>query len=154
MAKRGIAIVVSALNGVNRAAILPSRKAHISHDLACISSTASRRCSCWSSLSPYFLYQALRHKKYVGSLGSGSAICPCRSTSTATVDLDSRRVGGRGAAARPCHPSCAALSPLRLFLSTTTLSGQQLARRSVPDVDGVFYFPFDWTFTSAARSTS
>ncbi|MGH9219642.1 MAG: 3-deoxy-D-manno-octulosonic acid transferase, partial [Vicinamibacterales bacterium] len=29
------------------------------------------------------------------------------------------------------------------FLSTTTLAGQQLARRSVQDVDAVFYFPFD-----------
>jgi 3-deoxy-D-manno-octulosonic-acid transferase len=40
---------------------------------------------------------------------------------------------------------------LRLFLSTTTLTGQQLARRNVADVDAVFYFPFDWTF--AARRT-
>ena len=39
-----------------------------------------------------------------------------------------------------------ALPALRLFLSTTTMSGQQLARRSLPDVDAVFYFPFDWTF--------
>jgi 3-deoxy-D-manno-octulosonic-acid transferase len=35
---------------------------------------------------------------------------------------------------------------LRMFLSTTTLAGQQLARRSVPDVDAVFYFPFDLGF--------
>src|SRR4030095_16254268 len=34
---------------------------------------------------------------------------------------------------------------LRLFLSTTTLSGQRIAR-SVSDVDAVFYFPFDFTF--------
>jgi 3-deoxy-D-manno-octulosonic-acid transferase len=33
-------------------------------------------------------------------------------------------------------------------LSTTTLAGQQLARRSVTDADGVFYFPVDWTFTA------
>jgi 3-deoxy-D-manno-octulosonic-acid transferase len=32
---------------------------------------------------------------------------------------------------------------LRMFLSTTTMAGQQLARRSVRDVDAVFYFPFD-----------
>ncbi len=32
---------------------------------------------------------------------------------------------------------------LRMFLSTTTLAGQQLARRNVQDVDAVFYFPFD-----------
>ena len=37
---------------------------------------------------------------------------------------------------------------MRLFLSTTTRAGQQLARRSVSDVDGVFYFPFDWRFTA------
>jgi 3-deoxy-D-manno-octulosonic-acid transferase len=35
---------------------------------------------------------------------------------------------------------------LRMFLSTTTMAGQQLARRSVQDVDAVFYFPFDLGF--------
>ena len=30
---------------------------------------------------------------------------------------------------------------LRVFLSTTTLSGQSVARRSVADADAVFYFP-------------
>src|SRR5262249_18629028 len=35
---------------------------------------------------------------------------------------------------------------LRLFLSTTTIAGQQIARRQLADVDAVFYFPFDWTF--------
>jgi 3-deoxy-D-manno-octulosonic-acid transferase len=33
-----------------------------------------------------------------------------------------------------------------MFLSTTTMAGQQLARRSVQDVDAVFYFPFDLGF--------
>jgi 3-deoxy-D-manno-octulosonic-acid transferase len=35
---------------------------------------------------------------------------------------------------------------LRVFLSTTTMAGQQVARRSLPGVDGVFYFPFDLGF--------
>ena len=35
---------------------------------------------------------------------------------------------------------------LRIFLSTTTMAGQQVARRNVQDVDAVFYFPFDLTF--------
>ena len=35
---------------------------------------------------------------------------------------------------------------LRIFLSTTTLGGQQVARRNVHDVDAVFYFPFDLPF--------
>ena len=38
---------------------------------------------------------------------------------------------------------------LRLYLSTTTMAGQQVARRGVQHVDGVFYFPFDWTFIVA-----
>src|SRR5262249_39125062 len=32
---------------------------------------------------------------------------------------------------------------LKLFLSTTTMTGQQIAQTRVPHVDGVFYFPFD-----------
>jgi 3-deoxy-D-manno-octulosonic-acid transferase len=38
---------------------------------------------------------------------------------------------------------------VRLLLSTTTRTGQGVARQQ--DVDAVFYFPFDWTF--AARRT-
>ena len=38
---------------------------------------------------------------------------------------------------------------LRLFLSTTTMAGQQVARRNLQHVDAVFYFPFDWPSSSA-----
>jgi 3-deoxy-D-manno-octulosonic-acid transferase len=55
---------------------------------------------------------------------------------------------GEVLAARPLISELRRRYPkLRLFLSTTTLAGQQLARRNVSDVDAVFYFPFDWTFT-------
>src|SRR3989442_4437888 len=33
---------------------------------------------------------------------------------------------------------------LRLFLSTTTVAGQQVAKRNLQHVDAVFYFPFDF----------
>src|SRR5207247_3211101 len=36
---------------------------------------------------------------------------------------------------------------LRLFLSTTTMTGQQIARNSLQYIDEVFYFPFDLGFT-------
>src|SRR5205085_12484595 len=56
---------------------------------------------------------------------------------------------GEVLSARPLITELRARYPkLRVFLSTTTLTGQQLARRSVSDVDAVFYFPFDWTFTA------
>ena len=46
--------------------------------------------------------------------------------------------------ARPLITALRARHPgLRIFVSTTTGSAQQLARRSVPDADAVFYFPFD-----------
>jgi 3-deoxy-D-manno-octulosonic-acid transferase len=35
---------------------------------------------------------------------------------------------------------------LRLYLSTTTMAGQQVAKRNLQHVDAVFYFPFDWAF--------
>ncbi len=35
---------------------------------------------------------------------------------------------------------------LRLFVSTTTIAGQQVARQNVQHVDEVFYFPFDLGF--------
>jgi 3-deoxy-D-manno-octulosonic-acid transferase len=35
---------------------------------------------------------------------------------------------------------------LRLFLSTTTMAGQDVAKRNLRHVDAVFYFPFDWAF--------
>ena len=100
-------------------------------------------------LSPYFLYQALRHNKYVGSLGQRLGYLPVSFNLDAEESIWVHAVSvGEVLAARPIIADLRARYPeLRLFLSTTTLSGQQLARRSVPDVDAVFYLPFDWTFT-------
>ena len=35
---------------------------------------------------------------------------------------------------------------LRLYLSTTTIAGQQVAKRYPQHLDGIFYFPLDWAF--------
>ncbi len=32
---------------------------------------------------------------------------------------------------------------LKIFVSTTTMTGQQIAQTRLPNVDAVFYFPFD-----------
>ena len=100
-------------------------------------------------LSPYFLYQALRHKKYVGSLGQRLGYLPVSFNLDAEASIWIHAVSvGEVLSVRPVVTELRKRYPsLRLFLSTTTLSGQQLARRNVTDVDGVFYFPFDWTFT-------
>ena len=100
-------------------------------------------------LSPYFLYEALRHKKYVGSLRQRLGSLPVSFNLDADESIWVHAVSvGEVLAARPLLNDLRQRYPhLRLFLSTTTRAGQQLARRSLSEVDGVFYFPFDWTFT-------
>jgi 3-deoxy-D-manno-octulosonic-acid transferase len=101
-------------------------------------------------LAPYFVYQALRHNKYVGSLGQRLGYFPVSFNLDAEDSIWVHAVSvGEVLAARPLiHELKQRYPNLRLFLSTTTRAGQQLARRSLPDVDGVFYFPFDWRFTA------
>jgi len=100
--------------------------------------------------SPYFLYQALRHNKYVGSIAQRLGYLPVSFNLDGDESIWVHAVSvGEVLSARPLISELRASYPkLRLFLSTTTLTGQQLARRSVPDVDAVFYFPFDWTITA------
>jgi 3-deoxy-D-manno-octulosonic-acid transferase len=105
------------------------------------------------ALSPYFLYQALRHNKYVGSFGQRLGYLPVSLNLDGDDSIWVHAVSvGEVLAARSVIAELRRRYPrLRLFLSTTTRAGQQLARRSVSDIDGVFYFPFDWAF--AVRRT-
>jgi 3-deoxy-D-manno-octulosonic-acid transferase len=99
------------------------------------------------ALAPYFLYQALRHNKYVGSLSQRLGYLPVSFNLDAEESIWVHAVSvGEVLAARPIVAGLKARYPsLRVFLSTTTLSGQKLAR-SVSDADAVFYFPFDFRF--------
>jgi 3-deoxy-D-manno-octulosonic-acid transferase len=102
------------------------------------------------AISPYFVYQAIRHKKYIGSLGQRLGYLPISFNLDGDESIWVHAVSvGEVLVARTLIPELRRRYPrLKLFLSTTTLSGQQLARRDVRDVDGVFYFPFDWRFTA------
>ena len=95
--------------------------------------------------SPWFVYQALRYRKYVGSLGQRMGYLPVSFNMDADPSIWIHAVSvGEVLTARPLISDLKRRYPeLRLFLSTTTLAGQQLARRNVQDVDAVFYFPFD-----------
>jgi 3-deoxy-D-manno-octulosonic-acid transferase len=98
--------------------------------------------------SPYFVYQAVRHRKYLGSLGQRFGYLPVSFNLDGDASIWVHAVSvGEVLAARPLLADLRARYPrLRLFLSTTTRTGQELARR-LGEADGVFYFPFDWTFT-------
>jgi len=100
------------------------------------------------AVSPWLVYQAVRYRKYVGSLSQRLGYLPVSFNIDAEPSIWIHAVSvGELLTARPLiaalrekHPS------LRIFLSTTTMSAQQLARRNPLDVDGVFYFPFDLGF--------
>ena len=102
------------------------------------------------ALAPYFLYQALRHKKYVGTVKQRLGYLPVLFNLDGDDSIWVHAVSvGEVLAARSIVGELRQRYPrLRLFLSTTTRAGQELARRNLGDVDGVFYFPFDWAFST------
>jgi 3-deoxy-D-manno-octulosonic-acid transferase len=95
-------------------------------------------------VSPWFLYQAIRYRKYVASLPQRMGYLPLSFNMDGEQSIWIHAVSvGEVLTARPLARDLRARYPrLRIFLSTTTMTGQAIARR-VQDVDGVFYFPFD-----------
>jgi 3-deoxy-D-manno-octulosonic-acid transferase len=98
--------------------------------------------------SPYLIYQAVRYKKYIGSLGQRMGYLPLSFNYDGEESIWIHAVSvGEVLTARALIPDLRRRYPrLRIFLSTTTLAGQQVARRNVRDLDAVFYFPFDLAF--------
>jgi 3-deoxy-D-manno-octulosonic-acid transferase len=98
--------------------------------------------------SPWFVYQALRYRKYVGSFGQRMGYLPVSFNVDGDRSIWIHAVSvGEVLSVRPLIADLRQRYPeLKVFLSTTTIAGQQLARRSVRDVDEVFYFPFDLAF--------
>jgi len=98
-------------------------------------------------VSPYFVYQAIRHGKYVGSLRQRLGYLPISFNIDGEASIWIHAVSvGEALTARALVADLRERYPrLRLYLSTTTMAGQDVARRGVQHVDGVFYFPFDWS---------
>jgi 3-deoxy-D-manno-octulosonic-acid transferase len=99
-------------------------------------------------VSPYFVYQAIRYKKYIGSLRQRLGYLPISFNVDGEESIWIHAVSvGEALTARALAEDLKARYPrLRLFLSTTTLAGQEVAKRNLRHVDAVFYFPFDWAF--------
>src|SRR5438477_9919689 len=99
-------------------------------------------------VSPYFLYQAIRYKKYIGSLRQRLGFLPITFNIDGEESIWIHAVSvGEALTARALAADLKSRYPrLRLFLSTTTIAGQEVARSSLSNVDAVFYFPFDWAF--------
>ena len=100
-------------------------------------------------VSPYFLYQAIRYKKYIGNVRERLGYLPISFNVDGDASIWIHAVSvGEALTARALASDLKARYPrLKLYLSTTTMAGQQVARSSLRHlVDGVFYFPFDWAF--------
>ncbi|MEO6393030.1 MAG: 3-deoxy-D-manno-octulosonic acid transferase [Pyrinomonadaceae bacterium] len=103
-------------------------------------------------LSPYFLYQAWRHGKYLPSLRERLGWLPAFEHTRPVIWLHCVSVG-ETQAARPLAQVIRERYPDHdLVVTTTTLTGQNIAREVFADLAcRVFYFPFDWRF--AVRRT-
>jgi len=102
-------------------------------------------------LSPYWLVQGLRRHKYLSNLGqrlgfSFPNLAKLPADRPGAVWMHAVSVGealSGVALARRLKESYPARP---LIISTTTLTGQALARERMPFADAIIYFPFDWAF--------
>ena len=95
--------------------------------------------------TPWFLYQAIRYRKYVSSLTQRLGILPVSLNLDGDESIWIHAVSvGEALVARSLLPELRQRYPgLKIFVSTTTITGQQIARTRLPNVDAVFFFPFD-----------
>jgi len=95
--------------------------------------------------SPWFLYQAVRHGKYLGNLAERLGRLPVSLNVDREPSIWLHAVSvGEALTAKALAAEIKARYPRhRLFISTTTMTGQQIARNSFQAADGIFYFPLD-----------
>jgi 3-deoxy-D-manno-octulosonic-acid transferase len=95
--------------------------------------------------SPYLAWQAIRYRKYVRNFRQRLGYLPISFNLDGDESIWIHAVSvGEVLTARALLPQLRERYPrLRLFLSTTTITGQQIAKANLQYVDEVFYFPFD-----------
>ncbi len=102
--------------------------------------------------APYWLIQGLRHGKYLANLGQrlgfsvpGAAKLPAGRPGAIWIHAVS--VGEVLAGVALAKRLKQAYPQRPLVISTTTMTGQNLARERMPCADAIVYFPFDWAFS-------
>lgn len=101
-------------------------------------------------LTPYWLIQGIRHKKYLSNLGERLGL-----SFPALEGLPKERPGAIWLHAVSVGEVLSGLvlakrlkeqfPEMPLVVSTTTITGQALAKERMPFADAVIYFPLDWT---------
>jgi len=102
-------------------------------------------------LLPYFVIQAIRSGKYSGSLSQRLGSLPSTlqgGSGRKTIWIHAVSVGELIAATQLIESLSRERPDYRVVISTTTRTGQQLARKKLAGItQGIFYFPFDWMFS-------
>ncbi|MCI0665129.1 MAG: 3-deoxy-D-manno-octulosonic acid transferase [Acidobacteria bacterium] len=100
------------------------------------------------ALLPYFAYQALVNRKYLSNFRERLGWYPdlLKSGSQPAIWLHAVSVGETLAAQSLVRALRERFPGHRIILSTTTATGQAVARSRVTEADGFCYFPFDWRF--------
>jgi len=102
-------------------------------------------------LTPYWIVQGLRHGKYFSNLEqrlgfSFPALSKLPENRAGAIWIHAVSVGEALSGVTLAKRLKQAYPDRPLFVSTTTLTGQALARERMPFADTIFYFPLDWAF--------
>lgn len=100
---------------------------------------------------PYWLVKGLRHGKYLSNLGERLGMAfpglgKATSDGEGAIWLHAVSVGEALSAVPLAKKLKEKYPKRRLIVSTTTLTGQALAKERMAFADGFVYFPFDWAF--------
>jgi 3-deoxy-D-manno-octulosonic-acid transferase len=100
-------------------------------------------------LTPYWLLQAARHGKYLSNLGqrlgfSFPSLSKLPEDRSGAIWIHAVSVGEALSGITLARRLKQAYPDRPLVISTTTMTGQALARERMPFADAIFYFPLDW----------
>ena len=102
-------------------------------------------------LTPYWLVKGLRHGKYLSNIGerlgfSFPALAKLPANSSGAIWIHAVSVGEALSGVTLARRLKEAYPERPLIVSTTTMTGQALARERIPFADAIIYFPLDWAF--------
>jgi len=102
-------------------------------------------------LMPCWLWQGIRHGKYFSNLGerlglSFPSLSKLSENRHGAIWIHAVSVGEALSGIKLARQLKQADPERPIVVSTTTLTGQALARERLPFADAIFYFPLDWTF--------
>ena len=102
-------------------------------------------------LAPYWLVKGLRQGKYLANLGerlgfSFPALEKLPAQRPGAIWIHAVSVGEALSGVTLARRLKEAYPDRPLIISTTTITGQQLAHERMPFVDAIIYFPLDWMF--------